>query len=289
MTGTTFGDVVDTVLDTLQGQTISPDLLTYLTADVDATTTDIPVGNQGLIGGRGIIEIDDELMMADTVDSTGIVHLLPKGRGWRGTTAAAHTNGTTVTVRPLVPRANVKRAINDVVRALYPRIYGVVTFSTTQPYFDYIPLPAAALEVLDVRWLVAGNEWRRSRMWQTERDMPLITFGLLTRDIPFGASVQVTYSTIPAELASESTDLATAGLDACEDILTFGALARLIQSVDVARISPLQVQPTEDVANRALGMATNLAKDYRAQYAQAVIDQFNVLQRKYPTRPHKTR
>lgn len=55
---------------------------------------------------RGLIEVDDELMLVQKVSqSDGIVTLLPGGRGFRSV-AATHSAGALVTNNPKFPRVH---------------------------------------------------------------------------------------------------------------------------------------------------------------------------------------
>ena len=101
--------------------------VTSISADVGLTDTTIPVDDSSVMG-RGLIEIGTELMWVQTVPATGnTATVLPKGRGWRGTTATTHTLGDTVVVSPSIPRSVIAREVNNHIRALFPDVYAVQT------------------------------------------------------------------------------------------------------------------------------------------------------------------
>ena len=66
----TFNDLVDEVKANLQGYTLRQDRITYVlnSTGLTTTTSQITVGSQSNLA-RGIIEIDDELIWIDSVDS----------------------------------------------------------------------------------------------------------------------------------------------------------------------------------------------------------------------------
>ena len=164
---TTFNDMVEEVLINLEGFTLRQDRTTYLTAAIDNNDLTIALASGDNIG-KGIVEIDDELIHIDSVDrSDRSATISPFGRGYRGTTAASHTLNTKVTFAPSFPRLSVKRAINDTIRAVYPNVFGVAsTTFTFNPSVTTYSLPTEAETVLAVSWDTIGpsNEWLPIRL-----------------------------------------------------------------------------------------------------------------------------
>jgi len=84
---TTFNEMVEEVLINLEGFTLRQDRTTYLTAAIDSDDLTIALASGDNIG-KGIVEIDDELIHIDSVDrSDRSATISPFGRGYRGTTA----------------------------------------------------------------------------------------------------------------------------------------------------------------------------------------------------------
>ena len=124
---TTYNDMIEEVLINLEGFTLRQDRTTYLTAGIGDNDLSIALASGDNIG-KGVLEIDDELLHIDSVDrSDRSAVISPFGRGYRGTTAASHALNTKVTFSPSFPRLSVKRAINDTIRAIYPSVYGVAS------------------------------------------------------------------------------------------------------------------------------------------------------------------
>ena len=121
---TTLNNMIDEVSMNLSGYTLTQDRSTYLKTAVTTTTsssaspTSLSLGSTDNVG-KGIVEIDEELLWIDTYDRVGnTATVAPYGRGYLGTTAATHSADAKVTISPTFPRFTIKRAINDTINAL---------------------------------------------------------------------------------------------------------------------------------------------------------------------------
>ncbi len=120
---TTLSNLVDEVLINLAGYTYQQERTTYLRTAVTGTTsssaspTVLALGSTESVG-KGIVEIDEELMWIDTFDRVAnTATVSPYGRGYLGSTASTHAADSKVTISPVFPRNSVKKAINDTVRS----------------------------------------------------------------------------------------------------------------------------------------------------------------------------
>ena len=291
----TFDDLVEEILGNLQGYTLTQDLVTSLSASLDATSTtvkiDMPEGGVGI----GLLEIGDELVYVKSVDEdAGTLNLLPKGRGWRGTTATTHASGDTVVVSPLVPRVRVKAAINDTITSLYPAVFGVGTTEFTWTASNKVAweIPAEAEQILDVRWKDALGNWVKVRCWELVRsadtaDFPSGCALRITESLMSGRQVQVVYGKRPSVLTTTTADFTTTGLPAsAKDLITLGTMARLIPAMDAGRLGVQYVSADELDQPRQMGSATALAREYERGFQQALAREQAALQRLYPGRPH---
>ena len=122
----TFEQLVDEVKASLQGYTLRQDRITYVTnaSGLTTTSTAITVGSADNLA-KGVIEIDDELIWVDRFDkANNLMTVAPTfGRGYQGTTASPHAQYAQVTLSPTFPRVNIKKAINDTIRSLYPKLF----------------------------------------------------------------------------------------------------------------------------------------------------------------------
>jgi hypothetical protein len=223
--------------------------------------------------------------------------VLPRGRGWKGSTAQAHAQGDTVVVSPSVPRFSVSREINNHIISLYPDIYAVQTLEFT---YDNIlkrgwALPAETLAVLDVRWKNYLGNWERIRSWETENGADLTDFPTgknlrLRYGVPIGRPIQVVYAVNPTPLVNETDLFSITGLElAAKDLVVLGVMARVVPNLDVARLSVEFAAAIEMATTRPQGGAINIAKYFEAKYAQRVQQERARLNRLYPARIHFTR
>jgi len=294
--GTTRNDIVEEVLSDLQGFTAAPDQVTSLTADIAAAATSLTVADTAGVSS-GILEIGNELVWVTGFDAqSGNVTLLPKGRGWRGTKAVPHTAGETVVVSPNVPRSVVIREVNNQVRALYPSLFGIKTFTFNHddPLQNAWPLPADAEAVFDVRFKDVLGNWERVRHWEVEfsTDTALATSGVALRvgGVPIGYPVQVVYGARPTPMTDDNSLFAATGLQSgAKDLLVLGALARIIPMLDVSRLAVQHAAADELATPRPLGSASALADKFTKTYTQRLNEERRILSDRYPARVHWTR
>ena len=290
----TFNDVVEEILSNVQGFTAAPDQVTSLTEAVTASATTFVV-DEGEGMAAGLAEIGEELVWVRSFDETSsTAQTLPAGRGWRGTTAAAHDAGTVVTISPAVPRSVVAREINNVIRSLYPAIYSVAT--TEFSYDDYSvagwDIPAAAEAILDVRWKDAEDNWLPVRRWSMEKSMNTTdhTTGtaLYLMGPQVGRTVQVVYAKKLSTISDATAEWTSCGLeDSAKDLLILGVIARILPMLDVSRLSVTYAAADEMDQPRPLGSAAALAKQFKTDFTARLEQERDVLNRRYPARWHR--
>ncbi len=168
---TTYANLIDDVLLNLAGYTLRQDRTTHLTGNITTSSTTLNLASVSNIG-KGLIEIDDELIWIDTYDRVSNTATVPPyGRGYNGTTAATHTTDTKVTIAPSFPKAVVKKAINDTIDAVFPKLFAVgsTTFTLVATKTSY-QVPADVETILSVTWSVTGpsNEWLPVKSWRQD-------------------------------------------------------------------------------------------------------------------------
>jgi hypothetical protein len=295
---TTYNEMIEEVLINLEGFSMRQDRSTHLTAAATSSGLTLSLASGENIG-KGIIEIDEELIHVNSVDrSSGEATVSPYGRGYRGSTAASHTLNTRVTVAPTFPKISVKRAINDTLRAIYPNIYGVAattfTFNASQNTYQ---LPSAAETILAVSWDSIGSsqEWIPVRRWRHDPMAATTDFAngnsiTINEGIVPGRTVQVVYSKEPTAL-SASGDVFTSvtGLpESCRDLVVYGAAYRMVSFVDPGRLN--YVAPEADVndTTRPFGSGTSTARYLFGLFQQRLQEESAKLNGKYPVRVHYT-
>lgn len=295
----TFDQLADTTSLYLYGFTTLQDQATYITSNISASATTIPIADATAMS-RGILELGSELIWVDSVDTTALTATVPPyGRGFRGTTAAAHTSGTRAVCSPLFPRHLVKQAINETIRAVYPDLFG--TASTTfmfNPAVTTYALPAGALDVIQVAWQSTGpsREWMPIRRWRIDRhaDTTAFTSGatisIYDAVVP-GRTVRVLYSKVPTVLSNDNDEFSTVtGLPAsAEDLVRLGAAYRMVPFFDSPHLSGMSAEADFAANQRPIGGASQLGKYLLQMYQVRLAEEQRRLQQQFPVRTHYTR
>lgn len=299
---TTFTELVDEVQEKLNGFTLRQERTAVLQSQILSTDNTLVLDSVDNIG-KGIIEIDDELIYissfsraSNTANVAGVTGNF-WGRGYNNTTPATHVAGSKVTVSPLFPRKAVKRAINDAINQVWPALYGVgVTTFSYNSAKDTYELPTAVENILAITWQRLGSSGTWSEVKRYSVDMNAntttypsgVTVTLWGPDA--GRTVNVKYSKKPTELANDSDVFATVtGLPASSrDVIVLGAVVQLLSFVDPARLNFTSPEADENDRTRAFGSGTTLTRNMLALYERRLGEERAKLQDMYPIKMHYT-
>jgi hypothetical protein len=304
---TTLLNMIDEVSINLSGYTLQQDRATHIVTNVAATasTIDAPI-TLSLAStdsvGKGIVEIDEELIWVDNYDRVGnTATIAPYGRAYLGTTLAAHTAGTKVTIAPTFPRFVIKRAINDTISAIGSSIFAAnKTTITSNLATSAFRLPATGSS-LNIRSILAvayeaigpSKEWIPIRNWRFDGNANSTAFTSeqtisIYDMIPSGRTIQVVYSTDPLPFTSNAENFATqTGLpESCKDLVILGATYRLLSNLDPARASMVSPQADETDSKRPYGSSQSLTRQVYALFTQRLAEEIKNQQEKYPIRVH---
>jgi hypothetical protein len=303
----TLLDMIDEVSMNLSGYTLQQDRATHITNDVAATASTIAAPITLTLAstdsvGKGIIEIDEELFWVDNYDRVGnTATIAPYGRAYLGTTLAAHTAGTKVTIAPTFPRFVIKRAINDTISAIGSSIFAANTTTiTSNSAVSAFRLPATGSS-LNIRNILAiayqalgsSKEWIpiRSYRFDGNANSTAFTSGQTVSIydyIPSGRSVQIVYATDPTPFTANTENFATqTGLpDSCKDLIILGATYRLLSNLDPARASMISPQADETDSKRPYGSSQSITKQVYSLFNQRLNEEVKSQQEKYPIRVH---
>jgi hypothetical protein len=309
---TTLSNMIDEVLINLAGYTFQQDRATHLTSAVTTTTSTsaspliLSLASTDSVG-KGIVEIDEELLWVDSFDRVAnTATVSPYGRGYLGTTAATHTADSKVTISPTFPRSTVKRAINDTIRALGANIFAVktTTFTFTAAVSTYAFANLNIKNILSLTWQDIGptKEWVPIRRWDFDALANPEAFGYVTGtdtvqtvtlgEAPVsGRTVKVIYATDPNAF-SANTDVYTTvtGLpESTRDVVVLGAAYRLLSFLDPARAAQVSPQADETDAKRPYGASQTATKQLYALYTQRLNEETKAQQANYPIRVHYSR
>jgi hypothetical protein len=296
---TTFNNLVDDVQLDLAGFTYRQDRVTYITQAATSGDLTLKVASTDNIG-KGIIEINDEMMWVDGYDrQSNTITIAPFGRGYNATVAAAHDVNSKVVITPTYPRQAVKRAINDTLNATYPKVFSVgstaVSFLASRTTY---PVPAEAVQILSMAWQTVGPtlEWLPIRQWRWD---PIAyapsfatgkTVSIYDNVLP-GRTINIIYSHMPINMVNNSDDFeTTTGLpSSMRDVIIYGASWRLASYIDPARISITSPQSDELDSKRPYGTGTNVTKQLQNLYLQRLEEESLKQKLQYPTRVHYSR
>lgn len=316
---TTLSNMMDEVLINLAGYTFQQDRSTYITSAVSTTTSTsasplvLSLASTDSVG-KGIVEIDEELMWVDSYDRiANTATVSPYGRGYLGTTAATHTADSKVTISPTFPRFSVKRAINDTIRSLGANIFAVksTTFTFNSAISTYAFANLNIKNILTVSWQEVGptKEWRPVRRWDFDSVANPEAFSYVTgtdtvqtitlgEPIISGRTVKVVYATDPDAFS----DLATIALtnaqvyttitglpESTRDVVVLGAAYRLLSFLDPARAAMTSPQADETDSKRPYGASQSATKQLYALYTQRLNEETKAQQQNYPPRVHFSR
>jgi hypothetical protein len=305
---TTLTDIINEVQLNLSGYTFNQDRATHLrttvttTVSTSASPTILDLGSTDNVG-KGIIEVEEELMWIDSFDRiSNTATISPWGRGYLGTTATTHAADLKVTISPTFPRYVIKKAINDAVRATGSTIFAVksttLTFNpaqTTYNIYDGYKIQ----NVLSIMWQSVGpsQEWIPVRRWSWDSAANTTAFGANAQTISIGdaitpgRTIKVIYATDPNAFTSNSQDFVEqTGLpDSCKDVIVLGASYRLLTYLDPARAAQVSPQADETDSKRPYGSSQTATKQLYALYTQRLNEETQRQQQQYPIRVHYSR
>jgi hypothetical protein len=300
----TLAQMMDEVLINLSGYTYQQDRSTYLVSAV--TTTTSPSSSPTILSlgsaqdlGKGVVEIDDELIWIDNVDRVAATATVaPYGRGYLGTTPTTHAVDAKVTISPIFPRASIQKAINDTIHAVGSAIYATkqTTFTYNAAVTTYAFDDLNIENILSISWQDIGptKEWIRVKRWDFDPFANATDWGGATQTVTIGdviiagRTVKVMYATSPQVFTSSSQDFSTqTGLpESAKDVVILGAAYRLLQYLDPARAAQYSPQADEIDAKRPFGASNNAVRQLFALYTQRLNEERSKQQNQYPPRVH---
>jgi hypothetical protein len=304
---TTLAQMIDEVLINLSGYTYQQDRSTYLRTAVNTLTspstapTILSLGDTSNVG-KGILEVDEELMWVDSFDRVGnTATVAPYGRGYLGTPATTHAADAKVTISPIFPRYVIKKAINDTIRAMGASLLAVkqtsFPFNAAVNTYEFENL--AIENILTMSWQDTGpsKEWIRIRRWDFDPFADTATWGSGSQTVTIydyitpGRTIKVMYATPPTAMEN-STDVftTTTGFsESARDIVILGASYRLLAYLDPARAGQISPQADETDGKRPYGASASATKQLFALYSQRLNEEVSAMQGQYPPRIHYTR
>jgi len=225
----------------------SREQINVLAANVSSNATSLQFTyDLKAINDGAIVEIDlEQFIVLSTDAATKTAVVIP---AQYGTTTAAHTSGTMVTVNPKFSRFGLFTALNQELAALSSEgLFQVKTVDLTfNPAIDGYDMTSVTnlLDIYSVSYAVPGPSklWPRIKNYRLQRNASTTDFAsgtaLILYDGGFpGRTVRVLYRAPFTALTALTDDVATvAGLHVeAHDIPPLGAAAKLVAPRDVKR------------------------------------------------------
>jgi len=212
-----------------------------LDGSIDSSTTSVvyeaglfSTEEENLLGAGGLIEIDQELMLVTNANNS--TRTLTVARGFKGTTAASHSDNATITLNPTFPRKTVFDAVSDNIVRLYPSLYNVTTTSVTSAS-TYVEVPASTVEILTSYVQNSSGELYTSAGTELLRDFPPSSTNTAVQfyNTSTGKTVYLVVKRKFVRPTAETDDLATDCLiaDEYEQIVMVGAVADVVGATDI--------------------------------------------------------
>lgn len=280
---TTLENLRQQVLAQILGFSRDQQQVSELAAPMTASDTSFTLdSNTARNISRGLVEIDDELILVKSLESTTSVATvigLTNGRGRLGTTAASHSANALVTMSPLIPRISITNAINQTLLAMWPQIPIFATTEITKlaPVFEY-QMPADTEEI----WYIVSDTVGPTQVhypspryrfnpkaptsdFATGKSIQLLDF------VTPGRAIRVVYSKAPTLLSTGSQELTVSGFDdRMSEAVVWGACARLVPAYETARLQQMAVETNERATVVPSQAGTRTAAYYEALFQQAV-------------------
>lgn len=294
---TTCSQLIDETHGLLQSFSLDESQSTTLASSIGASDLALTVtATRGIATGisPGIIEINEELIYCDSVDSSGNATVPAWGRGYLGTTPAAHTAGARVISQPTFPRYWTLQAINETIQRIFPEVFAIrqEELTTTLPIITYA-LPSDAQWILNIKWQVPDGRqyWQSVRRWRispgggTQFGDSGITVDVAD-SMPPGRPIQFLYAARPTLLVNETDDfVSTTGLNiGLRDVVCLGAAANLTMSQELSRLQMSSVEQQNRAQLVAPSAALTSSDQLEKRFERRLMEERRSLQRLYPPR-----
>lgn len=289
----TAGQLIDECVAQLHGWGSTQDRITPLTTGIGTGDTVLYVDftfGQSVGVTPGVIEIDSEQLYVVAEDSTlnKLTVANGFGRGYNGTTPAAHSAGARIISRPKFPRIWLFKQLNEIIGAVFPKLFAVNTFTTqvTFPSNQYT-LPSTPLFIVDAQWQDPIGNWQKCFSYDID---PFDGTFRLGSGAMIGRPLRIVYATAPTPFATEADDFVTkTGLPASTvDVLTLGVVARSVPGLDISRAQSTSVEQSDRSRVVTPNAGVNAAKFLMAEYEERLKSEAESLRKRYKSRIVRT-
>ena len=270
----TFDNLVDDVVQTLYGYGLAQPRAAFLTVGIGTGDLSITVGDATGFE-QGVAECGNETIFIESVDyGSNVLTVSPDGRGYGGSTAAAHGLGSRVTMAPVWSRQRVATAVNEAILGTYPTLFGIATTTFVyNPVVSTYQLPTGAERILRVTTDTIGPSAEQltiNRYSFNSTANGVFTTGnsiTLEQSGSPGRNVNVTYTTAPIEITWGSAFTASGLAETAKLAVKYGACSNLISFMDSARLPVDTAQADEyDPSRAGIGTASKASAQLYQRY-----------------------
>jgi hypothetical protein len=292
---TTAGNLIDRVVQPLLAGTVEE--RNKIAASLNASDTTVTLMyDLGSLRTQTVFEIESELFYVWESNVTS--KTLTVERGYGGTTAATHANGTALTASPKFPRKMVLDALNSELADLSSPMNGLFQMKTVDLSYNGSDRMVNLTGVTDVvdfyeaRLRYLADDYPIIKNVRFLRDMPTSDFAsgyvLAFDDDVRSGTIRVLYKAPYTAFSSESSTVVSAGGGSeLEDLLVLGAQIRMLSGREVKRNfieSQGDTRRADEVPAGAMGNSMNGLMRLRRDRIQAEAAR---LARQYPLRIRK--
>jgi len=240
---TTAGNLIDRVVQPLLAGTVEE--RNKIAASLNASDTTVTLTyDLGSLRTQTVFEIESELFYVWDANQTS--KTLTVERGYGGTTAATHANGTALTASPKFPRKMVLDALNSELADLSSPMNGLYQMKTVDLSYNGSDRMVNLTGVTDVvdfyeaRLRYLADDYPIIKNVRFLRDMPTSDFAsgyvLAFDDDVRSGTIRVLYKAPYTAFSSESSTVVSAGGGSeLEDLLVLGAQIRMLAGREVKR------------------------------------------------------
>lgn len=287
----TLGKLIADVRHRLSGVGAYTDAVSELQEDVNDTELVFRVDDASTGARRGMYEVGFEKIRVKAVDTTAAtLTCYAFGRGYDGTSPAAHPAGSEVVHSPAFPASTIASEVNGVLHELYPSLYSVRQHEAQYTLTGFT-IPAEAVGVVAVYRQGHGAEgWVRLDQWRFDANSGN---GLWLKHIVQGETVRVVYAARPGvfNLTAPDADAdfaAVTGLDdRVADLVALGVAYRLAPFIDLSRMVVAGAEARADAQAKPAGQGAALSRLLLAEFTARVQQEQMVLHKENPIRTHR--
>jgi hypothetical protein len=279
---TTFADLVGQVKQQLLGYTKDQVATTYLTQPMTSTDTTFTVDTETVTAiTRGLIEVDEELVLIKKFDRTsGVVTVMAgqTGRGRDGTLATSHAANVLVTADPDFPIVRIKEAVNSCIAATYPDLFAFSSFEFKKNAARYeylVPPDADSVYKVTADTIGPSKIWFPVQRWRFNNNASMDpgegsasgkTIQVMDDIVP-GRLIRVVYTKAPNPLVDNADEFTVTGYpERYTDMIMYGTVARLLPAYEAARLQQSSIESAERAPLVPTQAATQASQYYWNMY-----------------------